>query len=99
MISARLVPPSICGAFRSVKAQRLVGKKLVEHAVDSKAHCNTAISSLKSCITWGAGTATYPSTTPIITSHLSKRSKFQALKGHTQWQKLGWNLFQGAETL
>ena len=64
-----------------MKAQRLVSKKLVDHAVDSKAHCNTAIWSLKSCITWGAGTATYPSTIPIVTSYVSKRSKLQAFKG------------------
>ena len=50
---ARFVPPSICGAFRSVEAQRLVGKKLIDHAVDSKAHCNTAIWSLRSSITLG----------------------------------------------
>ena len=81
MTSAYFVPPSICGTFRSVKAQRLVGKKLVDHAVDSKAHCNTATWSLKSCITWGAGTATYPSTIPIVTNHISKCSKFQAFKG------------------
>ena len=80
MTSAHLVPPSICGAFRSVKAQRFVGEKLVDHAVASKAHCNTAIWSLKSCITLGTGRATYPSTTPIDTSHISKRSKLQAFK-------------------
>ena len=64
-----------------MKAQRLVGEKLVDHAVDSKAHCNTAIWSLKSCINLGASIATYPSTRPIVTSHVSKRSKLQAFKG------------------
>ena len=55
-----------------MEAQSFISEQLVDHAVNSKANCNTVKWSLMGHLSWAGETGIYLKTTPVVISWVNK---------------------------